>query len=675
MLGRTIPDVTAGSLGVWALRGGVVACVVALVCSLAGAGAVRGVPDPMRAACTRWGTRALTAALALVAVAAAVLVRALLLGDFTLAYVADTTSRATPTAYRLAGLWSGMDGSLLWWELCLLGLGLAGVGTARRRLGPRVVPVTQAVVAALGACFVGVSATLADPFERLAIPAIDGQGLTAILQHPAMLYHPTLLYLGLVALVVPMALTVGACTVGALDAPWLAAVRRWTLAGWSTLAVGMLAGARWAYVELGWGGFWAWDPVENAALIPWLGATAVLHGAMVQERTGRLGRWNAACVGATGTLAVLGAYLTRSGTAASVHAFALSQAIGRVLLVGVAVTAAVVTVAVVVARRRGAGDGRWEPDIPLRREGVLLLGAVAVLAATCVVLVGTAAPVAVELLADDVLAIEGDFFTRLGGPVALVVLVLAAVGPFLGWERWHGGARPRLGMGATVACLATATALATGGGWRPAVVLGAAAGLVATSAVGVGAVAGGPAARRRVGGAVAHAGLGLLLLGAAGGALGTSAEAELELGETLAIDGRLLRFEGLTSGRADRYEWAEAELTWWDGDERVATFRPQVRAYEQQPLPTPEAALRSTVRGDVIVSLRQVDRDGAWVRVEVFTRPLAWCVWVGGLLLAAGGVLAARRSHGDGATSAPPAAPPRRAATAPARPAPATRAG
>jgi cytochrome c-type biogenesis protein CcmF len=667
--------VDAATVGAWALRAGAVACTASLACSLAGAGTVPGLPLPVRGACTRWGRRALAGALACVVTATGLLARALLTGDFSLVYVADTTSRATPTAYRLAGLWSGMDGSLLWWEICLLGLGLAGVATARRHLGAPATAVVQAVVAALALCFVGVSATLADPFERLAVPAIDGAGLTAILQHPAMLYHPTLLYLGLVALVVPLALTVAACTVGALDAAWLTAVRRWTFAGWCTLAVGMLAGARWAYVELGWGGFWAWDPVENAALIPWLGATAVLHGVLVQERTGRLGRWNAALVGATGTAAVLGAYLTRSGTAASVHAFALSRTIGRVLLGGTAAVAVVALVAVLVARRRATGGGRWEPDLPLRREGAVLLGSLAVLAAAAVVLVGTTAPVVVELVAGDVLAIEGRFFTRLGGPVAVAVLVLAAVGPQLGWEGWAPRSGTRLATGGVAAAVGVAGAAAAGGGWRPAVVLGAAAGLVATSAAGVRGAArtGG---RRRVGGAVAHAGLGVLLLGAAGGALGTSVEAELEPGQAVDLDGRSLRFEGLTTGEDDRYAWAQAELSLWEDGARVATLRPEVRAYELQPLPTPEAALRSTVHGDVVVSLREVDRQGAWVRVEAFTRPLAWCVWAGGLLLATGGLLAARPSRPDAAARRPPpGAPPRRAATAPAPPAPATRAG
>ncbi|MEN8238246.1 MAG: cytochrome c biogenesis protein CcsA, partial [Actinomycetota bacterium] len=229
-----------------------------------------------------WASRGLAAAAALTLIAVCALGWALVSGDFSLTYVAETTSRATPWPYRLSAIWGGMAGSLLFWSALLSVSGAVGVRSARRVV-PHLVPATAATVAVTVVAFLVLGELVVSPFSKLAIPAIDGGGLVPILQHPAMVYHPPILYIGLTTLIAPFSLTVAAVITGRTDAAWLALVRRWLLVSWTALALGMVLGANWAYVELGWGGFWAWDSVENTALMPWLAATAFLHSAQIQS--------------------------------------------------------------------------------------------------------------------------------------------------------------------------------------------------------------------------------------------------------------------------------------------------------------------------------------------------------------------------------------------------------
>ena len=346
---------------------------------------------------------------ALAAGAVAMLAWALATGDFTMAYVAAVTDRATTWPHRLAGLWGGMGGSLLLWSALV-----AAWGWRRRPAGAE-----RAALAALAAGFLGIGAWLATPWHVLAAPAIDGIGATPILRHPAMLYHPPILYLGLTGLAVPWAATVGAGLERRADGRWALQLRRQLLLLVAVLAVGMVAGARWAYVELGWGGFWAWDPVENTALLPWLALLGALHG-LARSRTGGEGlRLAGAMTCAALALAVLGTMLTRSGGVPSVHAFGEDAAVGRAL---VALTAVVVAVsALAVARLRPVRP--LDPGRPPDRWLAWALQLQPWLAAFAVVVVlaGTVRP----LFGGDDVAIAGRFYSTLLAPVAAVALVLA----------------------------------------------------------------------------------------------------------------------------------------------------------------------------------------------------------------------------------------------------------
>src|SRR5687767_748630 len=314
------------TIGHFTLLAAVVASGLAVVASLTGA--ARDRQDMARAA-----TRALQAAALLLSMALAILGWALLSGDYNLEYVARATSRSMSWPYRLGSLWSGMEGSLLLWS-ALLAAGLCA-GITRLRGAPELQARSQAVSGILIAAASLLVLTMADPFARLAFPALDGAGLTPILEHPALLYHPPILYLGQTLLAVSFAVTIAALVMGRLDDAWLTVTRRFAVLAWVALTAGMLTGAHWAYRELGWGGLWAWDPVENASLLPWLATTAFLHSALVTERRRRLHAWTAALALAAFALALVGAYLTRSGVTGSVHAFAEARAIGYAFLAAV----------------------------------------------------------------------------------------------------------------------------------------------------------------------------------------------------------------------------------------------------------------------------------------------------------------------------------------------------
>ncbi|MDQ3944712.1 MAG: cytochrome c biogenesis protein CcsA, partial [Actinomycetota bacterium] len=329
---------TVGRAALFAATAG---CALAVLASLAGSR--RGRPEWVES-----GGRALAGAAVGSVAALGAVAWALLAGEFDLEYVARATSRSMTWPYRLGSLWGGMEGSLLLWCALLNTAAVIAVSHVRRS-APALWAGAQAVLAAVTGAALLLPLLVADPFARLAVPALDGGGLTPILEHPAMLYHPPILYLGQTMLALPFALTVAALATGRLDAAWLAATRRFALMAWVALSAGMAAGAHWAYQEVGWGGLWAWDPVENGSLLPWLATTAFLHSALVVERRRRVGGWTAGLPLSAFVLGLLGVYLTRSGATGSVHAFAEARAVGVAVLAGVVVAA--LTGAALLARR------------------------------------------------------------------------------------------------------------------------------------------------------------------------------------------------------------------------------------------------------------------------------------------------------------------------------------
>ncbi|MDX1468457.1 MAG: cytochrome c-type biogenesis CcmF C-terminal domain-containing protein [Acidimicrobiia bacterium] len=561
-------------------------------------------------------SRLLGAAAGSGAVSTLVLGLALLINDFALAYVAETSSLQTPWPYRLAALWGGMEGSMLFYAS--MTTVVAWIGLRKRRSAP-----LGAALCALLLVFTGL---FSNPFTRLDIPAVDGNGLLALLQHPAMIYHPPILYLGLTTLVVPFAMTVTAAARRQSGDLWLNSVRRSLLISWTLLTFGMVAGANWAYVELGWGGFWAWDPVENTALMPWLATTVFLHVSRVYERDGRLRRWTVAFGALPFALTVLGVYLTRSGSTGSIHAFAEDPVIGRILLVAALATVLVVAF---VAHRTPKGEP-WE-RIGLGRDTWLVASGVLVVAALIFVTIGSAYPAYVSVFAGDEVAVGSRFFVSTVYPLTLVMV------PLMGLAfstTWSGMATTKSEINTFVLVFVVAAGIALAVAVRRLAPIALIALAISALVALVRSLATRRPKRRILAGHMAHVGLVMVLIGAAGSSLGDQFEGAMRPGQEVEVAGKTVRLEAISTGEDDRFIFVRATF-----DVDGAAAEPEIRAYEDQSLPVAEPALVTDPLGDVVIAISTVTPDASEVDVSVFVRPMVWWVWAGALVVGLGGMV------------------------------------
>jgi len=535
-----------------------------------------------------------------------VLAGALLTGDFSLAYVVETTSLSTPWPYRLAALWGGMDGSMLFYTTMLLGVSVFALR--------RPVPVRTAGTVGLGLLLI--TLLFANPFTVLDLPAVDGDGLLAILQHPAMIYHPPILYLGLTTLIVPFALTVDVAIGGARREIWMRRARRWLYLSWTLLTVGMAAGANWAYVELGWGGYWAWDPVENTALMPWIATTAFLHTSRVEETTGGLRRWNLAFAMIPFALTVMGVYLTRSGVTGSIHSFAEDPAVGRVLLI----SAAVVTIfALTLAFRSPPG----EPSTGFRldRNGWLALNAVLLTSGLVFVTAGSAYPAFASVFGGESVAVDTRFFVVTMLPIGVLVAVAVAL-----------AIRENVVAFLFVATLSAAIVFVVVGA-RVGVVLFAPA-VAAVSLLAAGLVTS-RVRGRRLTIFLAHLGMALFLVAVAGSSFGDQFSGSMMPGDTVTVSGHEVSLRAVSTGEGDRFVYVRGDF-----DVDGVRMSPEIRAYEDQGVPVSEPVLRPGLTDDVMVAISLLFPDAETVEVSVFVRPLVSWVWLGVALMGLAGLFA-----------------------------------
>ncbi|MDQ7829590.1 MAG: heme lyase CcmF/NrfE family subunit [Armatimonadota bacterium] len=614
------------------------------------------------------GERAAVAVFALVTAAVAALEAALLRADFSVAYVADNVSSGTPLLFRAIALWGALEGSILLWAWLHAGF-TALVAWRYRGRYPATVPLALAILLGIGAFFLLLMLGPADPFAPAVPVPLDGRGLNPLLRnHPLMAVHPPFLYLGYVGLAVPYAFAMAALLSRTLRDEWAAVTRRWTMAAWVFLTTGIVLGAWWSYEVLGWGGYWAWDPVENAALLPWLAVTAFLHSAIVQERRRLLRLWNCALVILAFLLTLFGTFLTRSGILASVHAFTVSL-IGPLFLLFIAAVLAF-SLAVLLLRRDQVRD---EGALPasLSRETLFLLNNVLLLVLVATVFLGTLFPLVVEAVVGLRVSVGAPYFNRVAAPLVLGLLVLMAAGAVLPWGAVPRGA-PRRFLAPAVAGLgAGAVARAYAAGPFTSVAFGVLAFAAWAHLLefhqGARALqsAGTPyplallrlfaANRRRYTGYLAHLGLVLALAGVAGStAFRQESDHTVRPGELFAVPGALLRYEGVTLRRdPDRLALTATVLVFpaRSGAEAapraasgggltapVAVLHPAEHLYPQQRTPLPTPAVRSTWRGDLYLVLGGVARDGTAV-VKVITNPLVPWIWAGGLLMGLAGVL------------------------------------
>jgi cytochrome c-type biogenesis protein CcmF len=488
--------------------------------------------------------------------------------DFSLRIVQQHSSLETPAFYKLAAMWSSQEGSLLLWAWVLSIAASAALYATRSRLR-ELVPYATAVMAAIAAFFTGLMlfAGGVNPFATLSPAPGDGIGLNPLLQHPSMMIHPPMLYSGYVAFTIPFAFAIGALVTRRLDADWIRATRRFALIAWAFLGLGLLLGARWSYTELGWGGYWAWDPVENAALMPWLCGTAFLHSIMVQEKRGMLKVWNASLIVATFSLALLGTFLVRSGVLQSIHAFGDST-VGPYIL-GLIAVVLVGSAALITSR---LDDLRSEKRIDslASREAVFLVNNLLLVALCVAIFWGTFFPLISELFTGEKSSLAAPWFDRYTTPLAVALVLFTGVGPLLAWRRvsWASARRMFLPPIAAAALTAVVLAIFTDAAQSPwALALFALAAFALTGlaqefwrgATARRALAGGslPAAlvgivtrnRRRYGGYIVHIGVVVLLVGvAASSSFQTKRDVSLSPGESTVVHGRTITYERPTVG-------------------------------------------------------------------------------------------------------------------------------
>lgn len=600
---------------------------------------------------------AVVASFAAALLASGVLLAALLGRDFSNVYVASYTSSRLPVQYTLSAFWGGQEGSLLLWLLVLTAYSALVVFLHRRRHG-QVVAWTVPVLAAVQVFFALLLVAVASPFQTQTAP-LEGRGLNPSLQNPYMAAHPPFLYLGYVGLTVPFAFAAGALLAGRRDEVWIVLTRRFTLAAWTFLGLGQLLGAKWAYEEIGWGGYYGWDPVENAALMPWLAATAFLHSVMVQEKKGMLKVWNVALVMLAFSLSLFGTFLTRSGVVSSIHSFTQS-AIGPWFL-GFIALAVVFSVALVL-RRLPLLRAETRLESPLSREAAFLYNNLLLVALTLTILWGVVFPLLSEALRGEAVTVGRpyyNFFLRVFG---LPLLLLMGLGPLIAWRRSSLRSLGRAVAWPAAAALVTGGVLAGlgAGSYPPGLVaytfsafvlasigLELARGARARGALGgegwgralVGLVA---RNRRRYGGYVVHAAVVLLAIGVAGSSgYQTVREARLEPGEALTVRGYELRYRGLSRRWVEnrREDRALVEVS-RDGSS-LGLLRPGKNRYPVEAFFSTEVAIRTDwlTGEDLYLVADQINADGS-VYLKVFVTPLVNLIWLAGAVFLAGSLVA-----------------------------------
>jgi cytochrome c-type biogenesis protein CcmF len=599
---------------------------------------------------------ALLAAFAATAVAAFVLLHALHARDFTYTYVAEHSSRKLPFPYSFTAFWGGQEGSLLLWLLVLTALGSLAVFVNReliRRLLPWTVPVLGAVASFFALLLVFVSS----PFERQVAPP-DGSGLVPSLQNPYMMIHPPLLYLGYVGLTIPFAFAAGALLSGRVDERWMVATRRWTLLAWTALGIGILLGAKWAYEEVGWGGYYAWDPVENAALMPWLASTAFLHSVMVQEKKNMLRVWNVVLVSLAFCLSLFGTFLTRSGVISSIHSFTQSS-IGPWLLGFIAVVAAFSTA--LIFWRLPLLRTKTRLESLASREAAFLYNNLLLVAFTLTVLWGVAFPLLSELVRGEKITVGPpyfDFFLRVLG---LPLLLLMGVGPLVAWRRSSlrslgtsllgpalfalvcGAALVALGAGSSVPALVAYTFCAF---VLAAIVLEFVHGTRARKALGDATWPGAFSSlvgrnRRRYGGYVVHAAIVLLALGVAGGAYGSTKVQKLEPGQAMRIRGYDLTYLGAVARSAPNRTEVRARLAVSRDGKDLGVYLAGKNRYPVEQQVSNEVGIRTDwLRAeDLFLIGEQFNADGSVV-LKALVNPLVDLIWLAGFVFLLGSLIA-----------------------------------
>ena len=559
--------------------------------------------------------------------------------DFSVLNIAENSHTLKPLLYKITGVWGDHEGSTLLW--CLI---LAFCGGAVATFGGNLPTALRArVIGVLGATACGFqlfALTASNPFTRLWPPPIDGHDMNPLLQDPGLAFHPPILYLGYVGFAVPFAFAVAALLEGRVDAAWGRWVRPWTLAAWSCLTGGIALGSWWAYYELGWGGFWFWDPVENASLLPWLTGTALLHSAIVVEKREALKVWTVLLAIATFSLSLSGTFLVRSGILNSVHSFANDPARGVFILalLGIVIGGSLLLFAI-----RGPLLGGSSVFAPVSREGAIVVNNILLCSIAAVVVTGTMFPLFADLLLGQKFSVGAPFFNATVLPLAVPVFAAMSLGSVLPWKRarlmpavhklwWAALIAVVIGAGAaTRAAILPALAF----GFAAWLILGALADVVARTRGRLSRVA--TLRRSSFGTTLAHAGMGVTIAGIAGMSLAQSRVVLLHPGESTTIAGYTWHLRSLGDVPGPNYVARAADVEVFSGGKRLVVLKPERRQFPVQGVTTSEAKISTNGFRDLYAVLGEERDGGAVLRLHV--NPLAPWIWFGALIMAAGGLL------------------------------------
>jgi cytochrome c-type biogenesis protein CcmF len=582
---------------------------------------------------------------------------ALLTGDFNLNYVANVSSREMPTLLKFTALWGGQDGSILFWAWLMATFSFVLMlrrWDRERNLLPHVIVVTMSTLA----FFIALDLFASNPFKRLDFTPVDGRGLNPLLRHPGMVIHPPLLYLGFVGFVIPYAFAMAALVTRRTDAHWIRLTRRWTLVAWLFLSLGLLLGGRWAYDVLGWGGYWAWDPVENAAFMPWLVGTAFLHSVMIQEKRGMLKIWNMVLIILTYGLVIFGTFITRSGVIDSVHAFARS-AVGPAFFAFIVITS--VLSVWMLLRRLGDlhGDNRLESLAS--REAIFMFNNLLFVTLTVSVFIGTVFPMVSELVIGEKITVGPPWFDRVTAPQFALLVLLMGVAPLFAWRRQSTRRLGRSLWWPFLISAVIAIALVIGGMRN----LGALFGFWIVSFVGVttlweyarGVLArrkaqneSWPVAfwrltgrnRRRYGGYMIHMGVVCMALGIIGTTMfQQETQGTLAAGESMQLGGFEITYNELLNRRgADDLAIVEADLTLSRDGKVLGTLIPRREIYQRSGQTMTIPATRSTATEDFYVILAGWENAGQLATFKTYFNPLINWLWFGGLVFTLGTLIA-----------------------------------
>jgi cytochrome c-type biogenesis protein CcmF len=595
---------------------------------------------------------------ALMTVATGVLIHAFVTNNYAIKYVQRYSDAALPLAYKIASYWGGLDGSIMFWVFLLAAFGAVAVHVNRERQR-ELIPYVVAVIAATEMFFIFLMIVHNNPFSTfLGAPPPDGQGLNPLLQNFYMAIHPPSLYVGFVAMTIPFAFGIAALITGHLDDSWLRAVRRWTMIGWFALSFGLVLGMLWAYEELGWGGYWGWDPVENAGLLPWFTATAFLHSVIVQERRGMLRVWNVTLVITTFFLTIFGTFMTRSGIVQSVHAFGEDRELAWMFTVFMVV---ILTFSFgLVIYRLPLLKSRNELDSWASREAAFLANNWVLLFSAFFVLFATMFPTLSEAIRGERLTVGPPFFNKWMMPIGLILLVLTGIGPLLAWRKTTGANLVHQFMWPTLIALGTGGALVAMGVrvWSSGICFALCAFVAAT--IGQEFIRGAQVRRgatgtdyltamigligrskRRYGGYIVHVGIVLIFLGFAGEGFKLEEQVVMKPGEQSAIGHFTVRHDALRVTRDSQKQMVTGHVTIFEDGKQIGEMRPAKWFFDKRENePTTEVAIRRAVGEDLYIVLAGYEAPTQTATYGLTVNPLVNWIWFGFAVMALGTVLA-----------------------------------